>query len=216
VQIPPVDRLLSATAPLAPALAREAETRLGAPLYEIFGSTETGQIARRRTIESPIWQLLPGVELSQHEGHTFAQGGHVEQRYEVADVIELRGAHGFLLHGRNADLINIAGKRSSLGYLNHHLNAIENVEDGSFFCPPAAASAAIERLCAFVVAPRLSPAQLMNALRERIEPVFLPRPLLFLDKLPRNDTGKLPRAELQALLDNYRTAQSSPAGSGSA
>jgi len=29
--------------------------------------------------------------------------------------------------------------------------------------------------------------------------VFLPRPLLFVDALPRNSTGKLPRAALQAL-----------------
>ena len=38
----------------------------------------------------------------------------------------------------------------------------------------------------------------MAALRESIDPVFLPRPLRLLDRLPRNDTGKLPR---QALLD---------------
>ena len=30
--------------------------------------------------------------------------------------------------------------------------------------------------------------------------MFLPRPLLFVDALPRNSTGKLPRAALQALL----------------
>ncbi|MGT2490859.1 hypothetical protein ACU4GD_10860 [Cupriavidus basilensis] len=33
--------------------------------------------------------------------------------------------------------INIAGKRTSLAYLNHQLNAIEGVEDGVFFMPDA-------------------------------------------------------------------------------
>jgi hypothetical protein len=34
-----------------------------------------------------------------------------------------------LLHGRHADLINIAGKRTSLAYLNHQITAIPGVAD---------------------------------------------------------------------------------------
>jgi acyl-coenzyme A synthetase/AMP-(fatty) acid ligase len=40
----------------------------------------------------------------------------------------------------------------------------------------------------------------VERLRKRIDPTFLPRPLLFVDKLPRNDTGKLPHAALQSLV----------------
>jgi acyl-coenzyme A synthetase/AMP-(fatty) acid ligase len=32
-----------------------------------------------------------------------------------------------------------------------------------------------------------------------MDPVFLPRPLVFVDALPRNATGKLPREALQQL-----------------
>jgi len=43
-------------------------------------------------------------------------------------------------------------------------------------------------------------------LRARIDAVFLPRPLFFVDTLPRNATGKLPRETLlrlaQACADN--------------
>jgi len=52
---------------------------------------------------------------------------------------------------------------------------------------------------ACVVAPELDAPRLLAALRERIDPVFLPRPLLFLESLPRNGTGKLPRTALHAL-----------------
>lgn len=62
----------------------------------------------------------------------------------------------------------------------------------------------VQRLTAFVVAPSLSREQLLSALRERIDPVFLPRPLYFVDTLPRNSTSKLSRA---ALLDLERTLQ---------
>ncbi|MEX4005603.1 hypothetical protein AB4Y38_43420, partial [Paraburkholderia sp. EG285A] len=43
--LPPAELVLSATAPLSEKLALEAEARLKAPLVEIYGSTETGQIA---------------------------------------------------------------------------------------------------------------------------------------------------------------------------
>jgi acyl-coenzyme A synthetase/AMP-(fatty) acid ligase len=40
----------------------------------------------------------------------------------------------------------------------------------------------------------------MAALRERIDPAFLPRPLHFVASLPRNPTGKLPRESVDALV----------------
>jgi acyl-coenzyme A synthetase/AMP-(fatty) acid ligase len=58
----------------------------------------------------------------------------------------------------------------------------------------------VTRLSACVVAPSLTAAQISAELRKRIDPVFLPRPLLFAESLPRNSTGKLPRQALQALI----------------
>jgi acyl-coenzyme A synthetase/AMP-(fatty) acid ligase len=55
---------------------------------------------------------------------------------------------------------------------------------------------------AFVVAPTLTPAQVTAALRERIDAAFLPRPIVMLERLPRQLTGKLPRESLKALARN--------------
>ena len=52
---------------------------------------------------------------------------------------------------------------------------------------------------ALVVAPRLTRAELLAALRAQVDPAFLPRPLLWVDALPRNAQGKLPKAELLML-----------------
>jgi hypothetical protein len=80
------------------------------------------------------------------------------------------------------------------------LNAIPGVTDGAFFlCDGASGSTGVERLGAVVVAPALSAAALTEHLRRRIDPVFLPRPLIFVERLPRNATGKLPHRELQRL-----------------
>jgi len=209
-RLPSVSRIISANAPLHPGLAAAAEERFGAPLYEIYGCSEIGQMAARRTVETAEWQCLDGIELEQRDGEVWARGPAAACAGPLNDLIDLRTPNRFFLLGRKSDMINIAGKRTSLGYLNHHLNSIAHVEDGSFFCPSAMAGASVERLCAFVVAPRLTPAQLLSELRQRIEPVFLPRPLLFLERLPRNDTGKLPTADLQNLLDNYRNGLAPP------
>ena len=199
IDLPAVDLLLSATAPLSTKLATEAETRTGAPLLEIYGSTESGQLASRRTTDGATWTLLPGVRLEQDGDHTLACAGHVEGRVALSDVIELLPDGRFLLHGRHADLINIAGKRTSLAYLNHQLAAVPGVADGAFFLPDEESPDGITRLAAFVVAPGLTARQITVALRQRIEAIFLPRPLVLVDELPRNSTGKLPRSGLQTL-----------------
>jgi acyl-coenzyme A synthetase/AMP-(fatty) acid ligase len=200
LDVPPVDLVVSATAPLSVALAEELETAFDAPLLEIYGSTETGQIAVRRSTKTQEWRLFPDVRFHVEGGVTWASGGHVEKAMPMHDVIELVGDDRFLLHGRTADLVNIAGKRSSLAYLNLQLIAVPGVVDGAFFMPDEIEADGVTRLTAFVVAPGATPASVMRGLRERIDPVFLPRPLHFVDALPRNATGKLPREALKALL----------------
>jgi len=201
VALPRTDLIVSSTAPLAQQLAVETEQRNGAALLEIYGSTETGQIAARRPTHGPEWRLWPGVRLTPEGDTTWARGGHVEQPTRMCDVLEQTGKGRFLLHGRLTDLVNIAGKRSSLSYLNHHLNSIHGVEDGAFFHLEQARSSqtGVARLAACVVAPTLDAQRLLEALRERIDAVFLPRPLMFVARLPRNSTGKLPQEALRAL-----------------
>jgi acyl-coenzyme A synthetase/AMP-(fatty) acid ligase len=201
LDIPCPDLVLSATAPMPPQLAVAVEERLRAPLLEIYGSTETGQVASRRTTHSPEWQLFPGIVLNASDGATWASGGHIDQPTVLADVIESLDTERFLLHGRTADLVNIAGKRSSLGYLNHQLNAVPGVADGAFFMPDEDErdGATVARLMAFVVAPGMKPSAVLAALRERVDAIFLPRPIVLLEALPRNINGKLPREALQAL-----------------
>jgi acyl-coenzyme A synthetase/AMP-(fatty) acid ligase len=200
-ELPATELVLSATAPLSQNLAREVEQRYQTRLLEIYGSTETGQIASRRTAETVEWQLFDDVRLIAEGEDTWAEGGHIEQRTAMCDVLEITGADRFLLHGRLSDLVNIAGKRSSLSYLNHQLNAIPGVVDGAFFVreTEAGSSTGVTRVAAVVVAPGLTATELAGQLRRRIDPVFMPRPLLFVASLPRNDTGKLPHESLRAL-----------------
>ena len=197
-ELPPVDLVLCATAPLSPQLAMQVEKRFAAPLHEIYGCTEAGQVASRRTTETEEWRALRNVRLRADSRGVWVKGGHVEAETLLVDVIELRGRGRFLMYGRTADLVNIAGKRTSLAHLNYHLNSIEGVLDGAFVAPEEDGDA-VARLMAFVVAPEHTGESLMNELRQRIDAVFLPRPLCFVDVLPRSETGKLPRHALNQI-----------------
>ena len=208
-----LEMMVSATAPLSVALARTAEERTGAQLHEIYGCTEAGQVASRRPTAGPEWEPLEGIRLTQTPspaqggGSTYVSGGHVEEPTLLHDVIELTaGGTRFLLHGRSADMVNIAGKRNSLGYLDHQLSTIPGVADGVFFLPEEPQPDGVTRLTAFVVAPGLTAAQVLAELRNRIDPAFMPRPLHLVDALPRQPTGKLPREALAALARKARGA----------
>jgi acyl-coenzyme A synthetase/AMP-(fatty) acid ligase len=197
---PRIDLLLSATAPLSPQIATAAEARFKAPVFEIYGCSEAGQIALRRTALSEEWRCLDGITLRQDAAEaTWVAGAPIEVETRLNDVIELRAADRFLLHGRTADLVNIAGKRTSLAHLNYHLNAIAGVEDGAFVVPEEV-EGEVKRLVAFVVAPGLIAEAVRTALRQRIDAAFLPRPLHLVAALPRNELGKLTQEAVGRLL----------------
>lgn len=200
-----IEAIVSATAPLSVGLARQAEERTHAELFEIYGCTEAGQVASRRTALSPEWQAFDGLRITIQGDQAMVAGGHVERPTPLMDVIEPMGdGSRFLLHGRTADMVNIAGKRNSIGYLDHQLTAIPGVVDGAFFMPDEEDVDGVTRLMAFVVAPTLTPAQVLAELRQRIDAAFLPRPIVMLERLPRQLTGKLPREQLKALARSAR------------
>ncbi|MDB5365485.1 MAG: hypothetical protein JWM77_1412 [Rhodospirillales bacterium] len=196
--LPALDGIVSATAPLAQDLAASAERRFATVLHEIYGCSEAGQLATRQPTRGSQWQCLDGVTLREESGAIWVEGSFIDHPTRLADLLELDGATRFELRGRLQDLVNIAGKRSSLAHLTHHLTAIDGVEDGIFFSPDDNGEHAA-RLVAFAVAPSLTQAEILAALRQRIDPVFLPRPLHLVDALPRNATGKIQREQLQSL-----------------
>jgi acyl-coenzyme A synthetase/AMP-(fatty) acid ligase len=200
LELPALSAIVSATAPLPPELAVAVEARWGVKVLEVFGSTETCVIAHRRTAIESDWHLFPDIALQPQPDGTQVDAPYFDAPVLLQDIVELLPQHRFALRGRNADMLEIAGKRASLGDLTRRLLAIPGVRDGIVFQVDEADAGGVRRIAALAVAPELGEAQLLIALRRVIDPVFLPRPLRCVDALPRNETGKLPRAELLALL----------------
>ncbi|MFC1751331.1 AMP-binding protein [Pseudomonadota bacterium] len=195
---PKLKQIICATAPLDTSLRSLAEQVFDAPVHEIYGCTEAGSLASRQQSLSDEWQLYDTFTISEQGNEAEVNAPHLDEPVELGDVVKVLSPTRFRLQGRKADLLNIAGKRASLNDLNLKLNSIKGVEDAVFVMPDGASSSRNPRLAALVVAPGMNAADINESLAIQIDPVFLPRPLYLVDRLPRNETGKLPR---QALLN---------------
>ena len=215
--LPGLQGVLASTMSVPVALAIAAECAWQVPIMEIYGSTETGALAIRRTASESTWLPLPGVSLWSETlvGNgadtetlcSWAAGPHVEPAVQLGDELQLLPDGRFLLGGRANDLVKVGGKRASLAALNQSLCEVAGVDEGIYFFPDEAGQAAAndeantaQRPVVFYVSQTLSPQQVVGALRARIDPVFIPRPLYRVAQLPRNANGKLPRAALAELL----------------
>lgn len=208
--MPPLAGVLCATATLGAELAQAVEQSWGAPLWEIYGSTETGALATRRPAQETQFRVMDGVALRETADGAQACGGQLDQPVTLGDVVELGDAQTFELRGRTADLVKVAGKRASLAALNSELLRVPGVRDGAFWLRDGPGET---RLAAFAVAPEMSPAQVRAGLRKRLDPVFLPRPLILVPALPRNRAGKLAREALHELILRYGHASAPTDGS---
>jgi len=193
------------TMPLGHALASQSEQQLDAPVLEIYGSTETGALAMRRTARETRWSALDGVRLDSVEGATLGRGTHFASPAQLLDEIVVEADGSFTLLGRQADLVKIAGRRASLAGLNLLLQDLPGLEDGVFYLPPTGNPT--ERLCLIYCGAPLERAATRRWLRARLDPVFLPRDFIRLERMPRSETGKL---RLHVLEQAYAAWQSAP------
>jgi len=200
VDLPVVAAVVSATAPLTREMAGEVERRFQAPLLEFFGSTETCVIASRRPALEAAWRTYPGVILQPQQAGTMVDAPWFRGEVLLQDVVELAEDGRFVVRGRNADMVEVGGKRASLADLTRRLLSVPGVADAVVFQPAGSAGAVVQRLAALVVAPGLTEVEVLAGLATAMDPVFLPRPLVLVPRLPRNDVGKLPRDQLLAAL----------------
>lgn len=200
---PEIAVVVSATAPLQRELAQRVEKFLGATLLEMFGSTETFVIATRRTAHESGWRAYPGISLEPVKGGTIVRAPWLARDQLLQDVIEVRADQSFAIVGRHGDLVEVAGKRASLSDLTRRLMSLPGVQDAIVFQPPGE-SGGVRRCAALVVAPGLSSREVLRSFRPEVDAAFLPRPLVVVPELPRNQMGKLSMERMIALLREAR------------
>src|SRR5690606_34221981 len=147
----------------------------------------------------PAWTPFPGVRLTPLDGGCRVEAPQLTAPVALADLVGLHPDGRFELRGRNADLLEIAGKRASLGVRARERPAVPGCGRGAGSRPAAEPAAVGPRRAALAVAPGLGGAASVARLRRSVDPVFRPRRLKRVATLPRNATGKLPKAALLAL-----------------
>jgi acyl-coenzyme A synthetase/AMP-(fatty) acid ligase len=121
----------------------------------------------------------------------------VLQPTPLADMLELLTSAASAARA-GGDLIHVAGKRSSLAHLNFHLNRIDGVRGRRLL---AARRRGRRRGAAGGLRRRAGAdgAQVIQALRERLEAGLRAAPRGAAGRLPREATGKITAATLRAL-----------------
>ncbi len=210
--------VFSSGGPLSAALARRVTDALGAPPWEVYGSTETGGIAvRQQWSGGEPWHPLPGVDVATEDGclvvtSPFISEGRPQRdgrmRFVLGDRVSFHADGDFELMGRADRVVKIAEKRLSLPEMEQRLKTHPAVAE--------AVLVALEHRGETRVGAVIVPAQagrtvlaesgrrgLSKALMEHLSPdfdrVLLPRVWRVVDELPCDAQGKTPIATLLAL-----------------
>ena len=109
----PLTRVVSATAAIDPAMAAAAERAWDTILVEIFGATELGSVATRRTVTGELWHTYPGLELIAAGAAVQVSAPHAAPA-PLDDAIGWQGGPHFALLGRHSDVVKLGGRRASL------------------------------------------------------------------------------------------------------
>ena len=205
----PVRRVFSSGGALPADAAQALHQRLGQWPTEILGSSETGGIAWRQGPN--LWQPFSDVQLSQSEdgalriASAYLPAGHVEQ---TADAARFEADGRFELLGRLDRIVKLEEKRISLpmlelalvkhdwvlearlGVVNEQrasLGALLVLSDSGLFALREHGRRALTQ-------------HLRQHLSQHCEALALPRRWRLLRQLPLNSQGKLPQAQVDALL----------------
>lgn len=170
---------------------------------DVLGSTETGGMATR-TLPLSRWTPLPGVRVSPEEVRSPWCDGGVQS---LKDVVELFPDGTFAHAGRRDDVIKVAGKRASLAALEDLVRKVPGVRDVAIWQDTNVPGEPRLRY-AIACAPSGGPTKddLRRAVTQEFDPVFAPRQVAFVEALPREATGKLPREKLAALFTPRSTS----------
>ncbi|MCP1481278.1 acyl-coenzyme A synthetase/AMP-(fatty) acid ligase/3-hydroxymyristoyl/3-hydroxydecanoyl-(acyl carrier protein) dehydratase [Pseudomonas chlororaphis] len=205
----PVRRVFSSGGALPADAAQGLHQRLGQWPTEILGSSETGGIAWRQG--DSLWQAFAGVELSQDSdgalliASPYLPTGHVEH---TADAARIAADGHFELLGRLDRIVKLEEKRISLPMLEQALTEhawVAEARLGVVRENRASLGALLvlseQGLHALRNQGRRALTQaLRQHLSQHCEALALPRRWRLLRQLPLNSQGKLPQADVEALL----------------
>jgi len=192
---PEIRCVISATAPLPLVQAERLEARDDRQVMEIYGSTETGSMAIRRTAYEKTWQPVAGFALKMVSGECLATAPHLPATLPLGDEVEIGTDGRFTLLGRTGDMIGIHGKRGRVSALNSILIEAPSILDAIYLHFKHQDDDVLAIVAVADLSLGLSNKEIAVSIRRyllrHVDPVFVPKRIIFLDTIPRSETGKV-------------------------
>ncbi len=220
---PSLRTLVSAGAPLSADLARGFRQRFGVPIHVLYGASECGSITYDReggaAERGRVGTLLDGVRVELEGGsedepglvsvHSPALGLGYLPRGSAGD----RLAHGRFLSedlarwregelelcGRRSEWISVKGHKVDPREVAARIEAHPRVREAAVIAKPRAGQTEETVRAVIACEGELSYLEIVEWCRASLAPHKLPRSVVFVRELPRNERGKLDRTRLRAL-----------------
>ena len=206
---------------LMPGIASVAEQRLGTEIWEIYGSTETGGVAYRRSRLSENWTPFEGIRiLLSPEGQISIHSPYLsdEKPFLTADMAEALPNGSFQLIGRADSIVKLEEKRISLAAISREIEKSNLIQETKILLRQGGrqylAAVVILSDDGMQVLQDSGRRTLVDLLRrivhEKFDPVFVPRKWRFIRQFPYDSQSKIRIADLHALFEpkhpawNYR------------
>jgi acyl-coenzyme A synthetase/AMP-(fatty) acid ligase len=196
----------SSAGPLDPVDGEAFSAATGAPVFEIYGSTETGGIASRcrHKGETELTPFAP-VRVDVENERALVTSNFISPdlprdekgRFLLADRLEATSDGKLHLLGRSDGIVKVGGKRVDLEMVRETLKKQKGVSDAVVFNLPGEAGRETEIVA--VVEGRADIACLRQALQRALEPQALPRRIKVVRQMPMLATGKYDRLGLRNL-----------------
>lgn len=215
--------VITAGAPLAAATSARFRERFGLPVHVFYGSSECGGIcydreggaAERGTVGSPVDGVR--VTLEPVEGAANGDGavlvaspavscGYLPEpderlaggRFRAGDLAAWQDGE-LMLRGRLDDQVNVKGKKVDPREVENVLAQLTGVDEAAVLGVAAGSGGEVLRAVVACRPGRLSAEEVVAWCRSHLSAHKVPRSVILVEALPRNDRGKLDRSALLAL-----------------
>jgi len=179
--------------------------KTGVAVNEIYGSTETGGIASRRSaLNEMVLTPFDNLKFRIDEGLLKVKSDFISPDlpkdadgfFTTFDRVRPEG-DGFFLLGRADDIIKVAGKRVDLAEIREKIKGLDGVADAKVFSIQSESGRQNE--IAAIVVTGLGEPELRSAISRVLEPHCVPRHVKTVRRLPSLPTGKIDREYLEKI-----------------
>ena len=130
---------ISSSGPLETYEAKAFEKKYQTTLIQIYGSSETGGIAKREANET-LWSPFKGVSISTKENVLYVNSPFVSNYiydtdftkidlpFKTTEIVEMKD-DGFKITGRMVEILKIGGKRLSVIEIERFLEAMDPIDE---------------------------------------------------------------------------------------